>query len=68
MLYAQQFDKHPHTTFLHTTFRMSRLTQVEAHFRPTFMYSPIRDRCLMPVFAKMEREQFGHLEMLPENA
>lgn len=44
--YARRLNAQAPVGFLHTTFALSDVTEVEAHFRPSFFFSPLRMRRL----------------------
>lgn len=57
---ARRYDPQVHVTFLHTAIAMSALTEVEAHFRPSYFFSPLRLRRLCRWSARSLPAQLAH--------
>ena len=57
-----------HTTWLHTVFNDSPLTEVEAHFMPSYRYNPFRHSVMNGIFDQMAAAQLAHKVALIDNA
>lgn len=68
MQHAQRTASKVHTTWLHTVFNESSLTEVEAHFMPSYRYNPFRHRAMNHVFAQMAAAQLAHKVSLTPNS
>jgi hypothetical protein len=53
-------------TYHHVDFNISGDTGIEVHYRPTWMYSPLKNRRLQRYFARTASEQFGNTTLLAE--
>lgn len=68
MEHAQKGRGHRiHTTWLHTVFDESSLTEVEAHFMPSYRYNPFRHGAMNSVFKRMAAAQLSHQVALTAN-
>lgn len=68
MEHTQKGREHKvHTTWLHTVFDESSLTEVEAHFMPSYRYNPFRHGAMNSVFKQMAAAQLSHQVALTAN-
>ena len=60
MRYVRNKGWRVHTTLLHTEFPMSEVTEVEAHFMPSYRYNPLRHWQMCRLFESIKDEQLQH--------
>lgn len=66
--YIRRFFPHEAVVYHHMDFPVFKKLSVEAHFTPSWMYSPLTNRRLQQWFASQWATEVNHRQALPEGA
>lgn len=66
--YAKRHNCNADTCYLHTVFDISRITSIEAHFTPSWLNVPWRNRRLQHFFSQAQAEKWETSVSLPQSA